>query len=272
MKYSHLITTIAAFLIVCSVSCGRKTASGEIASGSDAKKTTQRLILNDSLPTHVDLTGNTRYVICKNPLQAVELEFSSESNHLLRAAISGIPDTANICFNSIVFPDGLSDTLTGKNIEYELTSAGTYRLVLEECLPENEPWGGDFTFDIDVVRRIPYVVGHNYYVLNNLRKGVFTEGVIDTREQFDTIFGRAAVMGSLPTEIDFDRQYVIAVVDNMSDDAVHLNVLSLVESEDGKLVMTYERERSGKRSYSVRPYLMIIVDRQYYGDVEIVAY
>ena len=272
MKYLKLITAIFVISTVCSVSCGRKTSSGEVASVFDAKKTTRRLIINDSLPTTVGLDGNMRYVICKNPEQAVELEFDSERNHLLRAEISGIPDTANICFNAIIFPNGKSDTLTGKSIEYDLTDSGTYRLLIGENLMDGEPCGGDFTFDIEVVRRIPYTVGRNYYVLNSLRKGAFAEGVIDDREQFDAIFGKAAVLGSLPTEIDFDRQYVIAVVDNMSDDAVHLNILSLVESEDGKLVMTYERERSGKRSYSVRPYLMIIVDRQYYGPVEIVAY
>ena len=267
----RLVLVVTAVLTALSLSCGRKAASSEISSVFDAKKSTQRLEVNDSLPTRINIHDNLRYLICKNPLQPVELEFGTAQNCLLRAEISGVPDTANLHFNVIILPNGRTDTLGGgKSIEYDLADSGTYRLLLGEGGGEEvEPWGGDFTFDIEVARRIPSVVGRNYYVLNSLHKGSFTQGVIEDREQFDAIFGPAAVMGAKPTEIDFERQYVIAVVDNMSDDAVHLNLVSLLEV-DGKVVMSYQRERSGKRSYSVRPYLIVIIDRQYFAPVEIV--
>ena len=37
-----------------------------------------------------------------------------------------------------------------------------------------------------------------------------------------------------------------------------------------KLIMTYSRETGDRRSYSVRPMLMLVVDREYAGEVEIV--
>ena len=83
------------------------------------------------------------------------------------------------------------------------------------------------------------------------------------------MFGKAPVMGSLPTPVDFDKQYVIAVIEPMTDEAVYLEVESLVKI-GGKVIMTYSRETGGRRSYSVRPMLMLVVDREYAGEVEIV--
>ena len=59
---------------------------------------------------------------------------------------------------------------------------------------------------------VPYTKLERYFFKNNAE--IPTNPKIDTREQFDSLFGMATVMGpnGRPTEVDFAKQFVIAVV------------------------------------------------------------
>jgi hypothetical protein len=58
---------------------------------------------------------------------------------------------------------------------------------------------------------LPYQEAKHYFLRNDAN-GRNVPVKITTRKEFDRYFGMAAVMGGQPTAIDFDRQFVIAVV------------------------------------------------------------
>lgn len=258
----------AALLMSGALSCGRcGKAADKTAAATRAGE--EAVVVADSLPVKIDIVDDLgRIVIRKAPRQQVEVEFDSGTANLLDARITGVSDTANIRFNGIVMPGGASDGPFGRSMEYDLARKGMYRLLIGESLMQGDPWGGDFTLEIRLSQTVPYTLGRNYYVLNSFTDSTLRTNTITTRQEFDAVFGKAAVMGSFPTPIDFDKQYVIAVVEPMTDDAVHLEVTSLLKTGD-RIVLVYDRKSGEKRSYFVRPFLMLIVDREYSGVVEV---
>ena len=80
----------------------------------------------------------------------------------------------------------------------------------------------------------------------------------------------AAVMGRSITPIDFSKQFVIAVSEKPTANSTTYSPLSLVRSE-GRIVFSYGIERGSKISYIIQPLLLIVVDKKYESEVEVVA-
>jgi hypothetical protein len=109
---------------------------------------------------------------------------------------------------------------------------------------------------------LPYTRMANYYVRNDAELPV--EGKIDDRSRFDSLFGMATLMGAdgQPTPVDWDGEFVLAVVDPATNNQTALDPESL-RQEGGELVFTYTETTGGKQSYWTLPVLMIKVDRKY---------
>ena len=107
---------------------------------------------------------------------------------------------------------------------------------------------------------VSYEVVKNYFFRNDA--SVPSSPKITSQEQFDSLFGAAAFMGKdgRPTTVDFDRQFVIAVVLPETDTETTLEPLSLTRS-GGELTFTYGKKENGKVSYTMRPLLLVAVDR-----------
>ena len=107
---------------------------------------------------------------------------------------------------------------------------------------------------------IPFEEMKNYFFRNDAK---IPENVrIDSREEFDGLFGAAAFMGEggEPTPVDFTREIVLAVVNPVTDVATELEPVSLVR--DGKsLVLTCKEITGEKQSWSMLPVLLVKVDR-----------
>ncbi len=109
---------------------------------------------------------------------------------------------------------------------------------------------------------VPYKEARNYFFSN---KAVAPDNPkIVSRSHFDHLFGMATTMGEngRPTDIDFTRQFVIAVVDSVTDINTELKPVSLVKGSSA-LTFTYERKLGAKMSWSMRPILLIVVDKKY---------
>ncbi len=115
-------------------------------------------------------------------------------------------------------------------------------------------------FSCGASENVSYDVVRNYFFRNDA--SVPSSPKITTQEQFDSLFGAAAFMGKdgQPTSLDFDKQFVIAVVLPETDMETQLLPVSLTRSS-GKLTFTYEKKEGGQVSYTMRPILLVALDK-----------
>ncbi|MFD2555253.1 hypothetical protein [Sphingobacterium tabacisoli] len=115
---------------------------------------------------------------------------------------------------------------------------------------------------------IPYTIAQHYFVNNTVTNGI-ENPKIETKEVFDSIFGAAAVMGKdgRPTDIDFTKQYVIAVTTPVTDVETKLEPVDLKKSANGEVLFTYKMITGQKQSYTSHAGLAIIVDKSVTGNV-----
>lgn len=113
-------------------------------------------------------------------------------------------------------------------------------------------------------KEISFVSGRNFYFSNEappIRSLRYT-----TLAEFERYFGYSPVMGTdgEPTPIDFQKQMVIAKVLPQTDTLTTITAQKLVRTPDGKLHLYYHVQRKGgKQSYSIRPFLLMVVDGKY---------
>ena len=112
---------------------------------------------------------------------------------------------------------------------------------------------------------IPFEEVNNYFFLN--KADLPRSPLIDSSEQFQKLFGTATFMGKdgQPTSIDFDQEFVIAVVNPVTDRLTELTPESLRE-ENGELVFTYHETIGERQSWTMQPVLLVKVDRKYKTD------
>ncbi len=109
---------------------------------------------------------------------------------------------------------------------------------------------------------VPYIVANHYFLKNDLKE--LPPEKITSQEEFDKFFGMAAVMGNggQPTEIDFSKQFVIDIASTSTDYDTKLIPLTLKEENDS-LIFKYRFTEGEKRTYSIQPLLLLVVDRRY---------
>lgn len=119
-----------------------------------------------------------------------------------------------------------------------------------------------------VMTEVPYTKLQNYFFRNDAQ--IPTNPKIDTKEQFDSLFGMATLMGpnGQPTAVDFEHQFVVSVILPVTNQLTELDDKHLYAYKDllghSHLDFCYTAERgSDTLSYKMQPVLLIAVDRQY---------
>lgn len=112
---------------------------------------------------------------------------------------------------------------------------------------------------------IPFEEVSNYFFRNDAE--IPENPVIDTAERFEALFGAAAFMGNggQPTAVDFGTEFVIAVVNPVTDCSTELSPESL-RIVDGELVFSYNETIGEQQSWTMQPILLVKVDRKYKMD------
>ena len=112
---------------------------------------------------------------------------------------------------------------------------------------------------------IPFEEVKNYFLRNDAV--IPGSPLIDSSEQFQELFGAATLMGKnrQPTPIDFDQEFIIAVVNPATDRMTELTPESL-RQENGELVFTYLETIGEPQSWTLQPVLLVKVDRKYKTD------
>ena len=110
---------------------------------------------------------------------------------------------------------------------------------------------------------VNYTIAENYFIKNGAELPA-THKITD-QETFNQIFGMATTMGEngKPTQIDFEKQFVIAVETGPVQKETELIPGFLINHYDGKLVFHYEVKQGADITYTIRPVLIIIVDKSY---------
>ena len=113
---------------------------------------------------------------------------------------------------------------------------------------------------------VPFAIAKNYFVKNDASPS--ETAVIKTKEEFDKIFGAAAVMGEqgTPTPIDFDKQFVIAVVIEPTEFSTTIEPLDL-KVDGGKIKHRYSVHITQKELHISHPAMILIVDKKHEAPV-----
>lgn len=107
---------------------------------------------------------------------------------------------------------------------------------------------------------IPFVVLENYYVLNNVDCSKLQRLIIDNEQDFNSFFGPAALMGGMPTDINWKRQYVIAVLLPETNRPTMVTPMQVKQSP-GNIIFKYQVNRGSKTSYKLVPFAAIALNR-----------
>ena len=112
------------------------------------------------------------------------------------------------------------------------------------------------------VVNVPFEVAKNYFFKNG--QTIPTSPKITAAEAFDQLFGMAAFMGKdgQPTAIDFDKQFVLAIVLPVTDVATEI-IPQKVEAKGDQLLYSYEVKTGKQQSYSIQPVSIIMIDKQF---------
>ena len=115
---------------------------------------------------------------------------------------------------------------------------------------------------------VAFEVAKNYFFKND--QEVPSSPKITTADEFGKLFGMATRMGKegKPTEIDFNNQFVLAIVLPVTNFATEITPDKLKEKGD-TLFYFYNAKVDGAHSYSTRPISLIILDKKY-ADKQIV--
>jgi len=116
---------------------------------------------------------------------------------------------------------------------------------------------------------VSFTIAKNYFVNNTVSK--LDNPKIETEVQFSQVFGMARTMGDdgKPTEIDFSKQYVIALILPETDLSTNIEAINLQKSANNEITLNYKVVRGQKQSYTMRPSLLLIVDKKDNGAVKL---
>ena len=118
--------------------------------------------------------------------------------------------------------------------------------------------------------KLQYKVAHGYFVKNDVHCSQ-VPACIESKEQFDDLFGMAAVMGEdgEPTAIDFSRQLVLPLVLHATDTITHF-VIKEVRKKGNKINVTCLVEKGDAQSFAAVPCELIVIKKKDFApDIEL---
>lgn len=120
---------------------------------------------------------------------------------------------------------------------------------------------------------VPFEQARGYFVVNTLDNKQVESLKITTQNEFDAYFGSAATMGKsgLPTKIDFDKQFVVAIIGQVTDKTTSFDVVSFKDKVQFVEFIFEVHTSDQTQSYSIHPYTMLVVDKKYDKDIRFIA-
>ena len=128
--------------------------------------------------------------------------------------------------------------------------------VMSACNGRKRPLG------VEQEHEVAFEVARNYFFKNGQQ--IPDSPKVTSAEEFERLFGMATLMGEggQPTEIDFDRQFVLAVVLPVTDTETEIVPLNVV-AKGNTLYYFFQVNMGEQQSYSIQPVSIIILDKKY---------
>ncbi|TGD57996.1 hypothetical protein [Flavobacterium humi] len=141
-------------------------------------------------------------------------------------------------------------------------------VTIVSCNTKSEEKIPEAVIPASVATDVPYTEARNYFVKNSFREAQLSNPKISSQEKFEAIFGMARTMAKdgIPTPIDFSKQYVIAIINPVTDITTTLSV-STLKQKDNAIILNYDVEEGKKQSFSTQPFLLLVVDTTYQGEI-----
>jgi len=135
-----------------------------------------------------------------------------------------------------------------------------------EVLFEAKTISENITPILPVLGKIDYVQLHNYFIKNTVKK---VKTKITSQKEFDSYFGAATVMGinGKPTQIDFSKQFVIAVSKEATNYSTSIEVTGVALGSMGDVIVSYKVDKGTKQTYTLRPLTLLAIDKNNTGKV-----
>ena len=112
-----------------------------------------------------------------------------------------------------------------------------------------------------VATPIKYTTLENYFVRNDVDCSKQQRLIIDNKADFEKYFGMAAHMGGMPTEVNWNKQFVIALVMPETKRATTIYPVNVKETDNNILVFSYMIKKGDKMSHNMVPFIAVAVDK-----------
>ncbi|MBQ6166466.1 MAG: hypothetical protein IJK41_03415 [Muribaculaceae bacterium] len=113
----------------------------------------------------------------------------------------------------------------------------------------------------DVATPIHYTTLENYFVRNDVDCSKQQRLIIDNKQDFEGYFGTAATMGGLPTEINWKKQYVVAIILPETKRATSVKPVNVKVTDNDCMVFSYHVKKGDKMSHSMVPFTAVAIDK-----------
>ena len=100
----------------------------------------------------------------------------------------------------------------------------------------------------------------NYYVRNDVASSKPQHLVIDNEEDFNHYFGPAAIMGGKPTDINWKKQFVIAILLPETNKPTMVTPMEVKQSP-GNVIFRFQVNKGRKTSYKLVPFAAVALNR-----------
>ena len=108
---------------------------------------------------------------------------------------------------------------------------------------------------------IPYTTLENYFVRNDVDCSKEQRLILYNKQDFERYFGMAATMGGQPTEINWDKQYVVAFVLPETNRMTSIHPIAVKADDNKYLVFSYDVKKGEKISYKMVPFAAVAIDK-----------
>ena len=113
----------------------------------------------------------------------------------------------------------------------------------------------------EVATPIKYTTLENYFVRNDVDCSKQQRLIIDNKAEFEKYFGMAAHMGGLPTEVNWNKQFVIALVLPETKRATSIYPVNVKTTDNNILVFSYLVKKGDNMSHKIVPFIAVAVDK-----------